>query len=286
MGFIRDAGDLYAYAAIGGNLEVGQSYAPEMFVVIHDGARPDKKSLGAVFKPTDPQPNTNQFLPDTTGSTESQAAAKALVAEYKGMNTYQFLVSNVKAGVIPAGTAAAVAAAPFVPESVVAPAAPASEPSAAVAAGKNPTWLSKLFKPKGKRKQPAVDMPTEPGVRAKAIAFRVFSQVTAGSGMQLGGESGPVSTFAGQIQNAIKNVKSKKAIAWFSKTAKEVLPDSLLQDLSMSKINTFLNQNDVLDEEVVSIYEMILTAYNETKKIKARNAAFDQRMKGVRASFN
>ena len=42
-------------------------------------------------------------------------------------------------------------------------------------------------------------------VRAKAIAFRIFNQVSAGSGIQVGGEKGGVlfTTFSGQIKNKI-----------------------------------------------------------------------------------
>ena len=305
MGFVRDAGDLYVYAAIGGDLTVGPAYDPEMFVVIHDGARPDKKSLGAVFKPDDLPPNANQFFPDTTGSDASQQAATDLVAEYRGMNSYDFLVRNVRAGVIPAGPPAEVAAAPLVPEGTVAPAAAASDMPAAVAVAKKPSLLSKLFKRKGERKQPAgtsarqpqtgahkkqpaVEMPAEPGVRAKAIAFRIFNQVSAGSGIQAGGEKGGVlfTTFSGQIKDKINSLASKKAIAWFSKKPTEVLPDRLLADMNQGSILKFLEENDILDdEEITEIYQMILEADSATQKIKARNAAFDQRMKDARASY-
>ena len=276
MGFVRDAGDLYVYAAIGGNLEVGPNYAPEMFVVIHDGARPDKKSLGAVFKPDDPPPNANQFFPDTTGSDASQQAATDLVAEYRGKNSYDFLVRNVKLRILPAGPPAEVAAAPLVPDGTVVPAAPASSTPAAVVLAKNPSLLSKLFKRKGEQKpartsarqpqisasnkQPAVEMPTEPGVRAKAIAFRIFNQVSAGSGIQVGGEKGGVlfTTFSGQIKNKINSLTSKKAIAWFSKKPTEVLPDRLLADMNQGSILKFLEENDILDdEEITDIYQMI-----------------------------
>jgi hypothetical protein len=172
MGFVRDADDLYVYAAVGGNLTVGPSYAPEMFVVIHDGARPDKRSLGAVFRPDDPLPVPDQFYSekrDETGSARPEvvAAAQALLDAYDGGNSYQFLVKNIRNGTIPAGSGAAVAA--MVPPAAVnvPPAAPASDQSAAntvkadienaaspAADGGSPkqkkSWLSGLFAKKSK----------------------------------------------------------------------------------------------------------------------------------------
>jgi len=307
MGFIRDAGDLYAYAAIGGNLEVGPSYAPAMFVVIHDGARPDRKSLGAVFKPDDPPPNANQFFPDTSGSDESQQAATALVAEYSGKNSYDFLVRNVKSGVILAGTASAVVAAPPVPEGIVAPAAPASDVLAAAAIAKNPTFLEKLFKRRRERKAPGSGAPEkqparpnqaaggmsrrkpvedtaaelgEPGVRARAIASRIWSQLTAGSGIQVSiGEGKPfLDTLAAQIKRAIMRVTSKEARDWFSRSPREVLPDALVKAMSTDAVDKFLKSKNINNSEIKNVYAMMVDAYDSTQASIEANKEYTDKL--------
>jgi hypothetical protein len=132
MGFVRDVGDAYVYAAIGGNLEVGPNYAPDLFVCVHDGMRPDKKTLGFKFepgsggwRPKDVSSAMSNISPDASSLEAVKAAAQALYDEYTGRNTYQYLVDKVKEGALPAGTAAAVVAA--------APPAAASAPPAAAA---------------------------------------------------------------------------------------------------------------------------------------------------------
>lgn len=141
MGFVKDVDGFYAYAAIGGNLEVGPQYAPDMFVVIHDGLRPDRKSLGAVFRPSDKPPEADRFLAYSEqsrpmGDPQFKAhvldIAQKLTDAYAGGNSYDFLVRSIRARVLPAGSAQEVAQqdAPAASEDQP-PAAPASSPSAA-----------------------------------------------------------------------------------------------------------------------------------------------------------
>ena len=132
MAFVRDVGDAYVYAAIGGNLTVGPGYAPDLFVCIHDGMRPDKKTLGFKFEPGAtgwrPKDVVDAMSSVSAGSSATdmvRTAATALFDEYAGRNTYQYIVDKVKDGSLPAGSAAAVVASPPAPATDAPPAAAA-----------------------------------------------------------------------------------------------------------------------------------------------------------------
>ena len=132
MAFVRDVGDAYVYAAIGGNLTVGPGYAPDLFVCIHDGMRPDKKTLGFKFEPGAtgwrPKDVVDAMSSVSAGSSAAdmvRTAATALFDEYAGRNTYQYIVDKVKDGSLPAGGAAAVVASPPAPATDAPPAAAA-----------------------------------------------------------------------------------------------------------------------------------------------------------------
>jgi len=132
MGFVRDVGDAYVYAAIGGILDVGPSYAPDLFVCIHDGMRADKKTLGFKFepgaagwRPKDVVDAMSNISAGDSAAVMVRSAATALFDEYAGRNTYQYIVDKVKNGSLPAGSAGAVVASPPAPATDAPPAAAA-----------------------------------------------------------------------------------------------------------------------------------------------------------------
>ena len=112
--YVRDAGDDYVYAAIGGDLSL-ENFAPEYFVCVFDGVRKDRATLGYKFSPGDKgyRPlKLDDFYsvePDVfKGMTEEQKiavnnAAEALRDEYKDLNTFDYIVMKVKSRQLPAG---------------------------------------------------------------------------------------------------------------------------------------------------------------------------------------
>lgn len=112
--YVRDAGDDYVYAAIGGDLSL-ENFAPEYFVCVFDGVRRDRATLGYKFVPGDkgysPR-NLYDFysvapdvFKDMTPEQQTAVAnaAEALRDEYKEMNTYEYIVFKVKNRELPAG---------------------------------------------------------------------------------------------------------------------------------------------------------------------------------------
>jgi hypothetical protein len=127
--YVRDVGDEYIYAAIGGNLTT-DNFAPEYFVCVHDGARKDRATLGYKFVPgdkgyrptkiddfiaVDPAEFSNMSNDAIQGA---MLAAQALRNAYGDMNTYQYIVFKVKNKQLPAAE-------------LIAQTPPANEPPAA-----------------------------------------------------------------------------------------------------------------------------------------------------------
>lgn len=112
--YVRDVGDDYVYAAIGGDLSL-DNFAPEYFVCVFDGVRKDRATLGYKFVSGDQgyrpmkiedfrtvDPDVfNNMSEDQKIAVENAAAA--LQDEYKEMNTYQYIVFKVKNRTLPAG---------------------------------------------------------------------------------------------------------------------------------------------------------------------------------------
>jgi len=201
VSYVRDWNDTYLYAAIGGNLTPGPSYKPDLFVVIHDGARPDRASLGKEMKPDDAPPTADQFLPAIVDQKKNpkayaaaDAAAQVLRDAYGGSNSYQYLLSKIRGGQLPAGDAATVAAAPTPPASGGPLAAAAADPDAGAAAAAN---LAVAFWPhvNGTPPTPADAAalgasPTSPAVTA-AVSGDTTAGAQGGKGTPVGGQGTP-----------------------------------------------------------------------------------------------
>jgi len=112
--YVRDVGDDYVYAAIGGDFSL-DNFAPEYFVCVFDGVRKDRATLGYKFVPGDRgyrpfeledfysvEPDVFKSMTEEQKTAVANAAA-VLQDEYKEMNTYQYIVFKVKNRELPAG---------------------------------------------------------------------------------------------------------------------------------------------------------------------------------------
>lgn len=112
--FVRDVGDSYIYAAIGGNQDPA-NFEPEYYIVIYDGLRSDRQSFGKKFMPGEEgyKPkviedfySVNPSDIDKLGKKQKVAvlaSAVALQKAYGSMNTYQYITQKVSNKTLPAG---------------------------------------------------------------------------------------------------------------------------------------------------------------------------------------
>lgn len=205
MAFVRDVGDAYVYAAIGGNLAVGPGYAPDLFVCIHDGMRADKKTLGFKFEPGAtgwrPKDVVDAMSSVSAGSSATdmvRQAATALFDEYAGRNTYQYIVDKVKDGSLPAGGAAAVVASPPAPATDAPPAAAAESAEGAASLVAD---LGALIDAGRAQTSTATDLGSG---RLQTVSAPPFTPPSAGGGASAPVKRGLGSWFKGKLKRAPK----------------------------------------------------------------------------------
>ena len=145
--YVRDVGDRYIYAAVGGTQDL-TNFEPEYYVCIYDNMRDDKNTYGKKFlpgaegyKPSSLKDyySVNPSEIDKLSKSRKSAvigSAIGLKQAYGDMNTYQYITQNVRDKVLPAAENVAQEP-PSIETSPIPPAAGASDPAAADAIAKD-----------------------------------------------------------------------------------------------------------------------------------------------------
>ena len=145
--YVRDVGDRYIYAAVGGTQDL-TNFEPEYYVCIYDNMRDDKNTYGKKFLPGAEgyRPSSlkdyysvNPSEIDKLSKSRKSAvigSALGLKQAYGTMNTYQYITQNVRDKVLPAAENVAQEP-PSIETSPIPPAAGASDPAAADAIAKD-----------------------------------------------------------------------------------------------------------------------------------------------------
>jgi len=145
--YVRDVGDSYIYAAIGGTQDL-TNFEPDYYICIYDNMRPDKDTYGKKFLP-----GAEGYKPSAlrdfysvnpaeinklSKSVKSAVIGSALGLKqaYGAMNTYQYITQNVRDKVLPAAESVGQEP-PSIETSPIPPAAGASDPAAADAIAKD-----------------------------------------------------------------------------------------------------------------------------------------------------
>jgi hypothetical protein len=138
--YVRDVGDRYIYAAIGGTQDLA-NFEPEYYICIYDNMRPDRNTYGKKFLP-----GAEGYKPSSLKDFYSVNPAEinklskpvrsavigsaiGLKQAYGTMNTYQYITQNVRDKVLPAAESVAQTPPP-IETSPIPPAAGASDPAA------------------------------------------------------------------------------------------------------------------------------------------------------------
>jgi len=147
VAYVRDVGDRYIYAAIGGTQDL-TNFEPEYYICIYDNMRSDKNTYGKKFLPgaegykpaalkdfysVNPAEINKLSKPVRSAVIGS---AIGLKQAYGTMNTYQYITQNVRDKVLPAAESVAQTPPP-IETSPIPPAAGASDPAAADAIAKD-----------------------------------------------------------------------------------------------------------------------------------------------------
>lgn len=145
--YVRDVGDRYIYAAVGGTQDLA-NFEPEYYVCIYDNMRDDKNTYGKKFLPgaegykpsslKDYYSVNPSEIDKLSKSLKSAVIGSAigLKQAYGTMNTYQYITQNVRDKVLPAAENVAQEP-PSIETSPIPPAAGASDPAAADAIAKD-----------------------------------------------------------------------------------------------------------------------------------------------------
>jgi hypothetical protein len=145
--YVRDVGDRYIYAAIGGTQDLA-NFEPEYYICIYDNMRSDKNTYGKKFLPGaegyKPAALKDFYSVNPAEINKlSKPARSAVIGSaiglkqaYGTMNTYQYITQNVRDKVLPAAESVAQTPPP-IETSPIPPAAGASDPAAADAIAKD-----------------------------------------------------------------------------------------------------------------------------------------------------